>query len=195
MLLYVAIFIVFLVGKYELSSALVGNASVTQQTLSAAIVQTARQGASLYTACSASSVPTGQYTESSFNTGAPSITPLGNQWGCVKTTGGLFGGLITTVTFISAPSSAPGMGSTNLSNALVQQNIAYRVSEDLINLVQYEPNTIAGTIQTGSLLMSLLAPSGQTLPVLSAGLNYATPAIVGGLYATTPANNQTAPAP
>ncbi len=194
-LLYVAMFIVFIVGTLGVSSSLVGNVNQTQQSLSSALVQTAQEGASLYIACSATTVPAGQYAATSFNIGIGASTPLGNQWGCVKAAGGVFGSLITTVSFISPPASAPGMGSKGVTDSLVQQNLAYQISEDVINLVQFQPNTIVGTIPSGSIDMSLLAPAGQTLPVLSAGLGFATPAIVGGLYATTPTNNQTSATP
>ena len=195
MLLYAAMFIIFILSVLDVASALVGNVNQTQQTLSSALFQTAQEGASIYIACSAPSVVAGQYTAANFNIGIGSSTPFGNQWGCVKTSGGVFGGLITTVTFISPPASAPGMGATGVTNALVQQNLAYQISEDVINLVQFQPNTIVGTIPSGSVQMSLLAPAGQALPVLGAGLAYSTPAIVGGLYATTPTNNQTSAAP
>ena len=195
MLLYVAGFLVFLIALLEITSTQIANNNTTQQTLGSAIAQTAEQGASLYVACSSSSVAAGQYTVSSFNLGLNSTTPLGNQWGCVKIAGGVYGTLITTVSFISAPTFAPGMGDVGVTNALIQQNLAYQVSEDLLNLVQFQANTVVGTIQSGSLNLSLLAPSGQILPVLNTALGYSTPAIVGNLYPTTPTNNETAAAP
>lgn len=195
MLLYYAIFVVVLVIAYQQGQFWPTNSIVTTKIQDTALVQTAQEGATLYAACSAASVSAGNYTAGSLNAGLPISTPLGNQWGCLKTAGGVYGTLITSVTFISPPTSAPGLGPQDISNSLVQQNLVYKIVEDMLNMVQFNPNTVVGTIPAGSLNMEMLAPSGQSIPLLAASFPYATPAIVGNLYATTPTNNQTAPGP
>lgn len=195
MLLYIAMFAVFIVGILEVGSVSVNNSDMSQQMRSADLMATARQGAFLYVACSSPSIAAGQYTPAALGVGINDNTALGNQWGCVKSPGGAFGGLITLVTFTSAPTFIPGGGPGGAGNSLIQENIAYQISEDLVDMVQFQANTVVGTILPGSLTMSQLAPAGATLPILSSGLGYATPAIVGGLYTTTPTNNQTATPP
>jgi hypothetical protein len=190
MLLFVAILVlaIYSVVAFTDETAQI-QPQITTAQLSATL-ETAYEGAALYAACSASSVPPGNYTPASFTIGVPTKTPLGNTWGCVKTTGGIYGTDIVVVTFLDVPTTVTKMTAAAIAgNSSIQSNLAYQVVEDMIDRAQFAPNTEVGVIPAGSTTMSVLAPAGQTLTVLSGPLAYSTPAIVGNLYGTTPTNN------
>lgn len=156
------------------------------------LTETAQEGAALYAACQNVSVGAGNYSPSDFNLGFSTTTPFGNSWGCVKTPGGVYGTLVTTVTFLSAPSFLPGVaGSNNVSSTTLQSNIAAEVAEDLTDRAGFSPNTLVGVVQANSTDLTLIAPYQGHVSLLTSGLSFATPAIVGNLYGTTSTNNVT----
>jgi hypothetical protein len=195
MLLIYACLLLVIVLVVESGSLQPGYQAERGQMTQSEIEQVADEGAALYAACDASTVATGTYTAASFGTILASTTPFGNSWGCVKTTGGAYGGDITVVTLLNAPKTVPGITAAGLANTTIQENLADEIVEAMIDRVQFSPNTIVGIIPAGSLALQVLAPANQTITVLSDTLSYATPAIVGNLYVTTPMNNVTSTTP
>ena len=195
MLLIIAILLLLILATINIGDLQNQQSTVAQQNQLSAVTQVAQQGAAVYAACSANTVPLGNHMPADLAEGGLSnITAFGNSWGCTKVRSFINSTNATVVTFLDPPSSVPALGPANLAiSVALQEYLADQVAEALIDRVQYAPNTLVGIIPAGSKSLSVLAPAGQTVPVLTTPLPYATPAIVGNLYATSPNNNYLAP--
>lgn len=186
MVIYLAIFVVFVVAAvfgYEAVHTTSKTIATSQISVTA---QVAQAGASVYEACMAKGVATGSYTASQLISGAGNKTALGNGWTCMKAAGGVYNQDLVVVYYDGPITRVPG--SAQVSQASTQNDYAYQVAGKLVEQADFSQNTVIGVVEDGKDTLQSLLPAGQNFQIFNKSPGYATPVLVGNYLATGPTN-------
>jgi hypothetical protein len=196
-----------IVGYEEVESATSTQIRHTSELYQA---QTAQEGVALFNACLESTAPSGTYTPQSliaasggsidgYSVGQQATLPLGNQWQCIRQSGGSYGNNIVTVSWNGPMTIDPAVNGT--PNITDQIEMAYAIMSQMTPLIVGQPSTALGILApTGTVLPNTGSPgltsNGKTLitpPPASIAISflvnpvtYVTPAIVANIQPTAP---------
>lgn len=185
LLLIVLAAIIFLTHMQFMSARMDRHQQVTMVRLAA------ERGAEIINACEKEQ-STGVYTVSDLISngylpnGFPQNMPLGFQWGCQVSNGGVNGGNVYILTTNGPFSYVAGMGNFAQNSNTFQENLSWDIAEDLNKQVFYLNNTVVGVLPENSEKMeSVVSHQKYDLSGLINENNYAIPIVASGLIATS----------
>lgn len=150
----------------------------------------AQQGAQVFNACEKESP--GVYSVTQLSTGGylpngyAQKTPLGPQWECQVSSGGADGKNVIILLMSGPFTNLAGLGSLATRQAVLQNNIAWNLAQDIGPQVVAINSAIVGVLPANSTTMSSIVNAQQySLAGLVYPQDYATPVIAQNLVATT----------